>query len=118
VNLGLLMERVVVSWPQPVLSTHRAACSPALPSRMRERIRATEVRRHAGQDKDSLVSEGERGVAGNVLLQRQSLTASHKETGAQPVSRQWPPWQTSSHMHALFPLPQSVLLSMTFCGMK
>jgi len=49
-------------------------------------------------------------------MQKQLLTTSQRQTNAQPLPKQWPPWQPKTRF--ALPLPQFLLLSMVLCGME
>lgn len=66
---------------------------------MRERTGRMKARKLVGGDTDSLIGGGGEKKA----VQRKSLTSSHRETSAQPVSEQWPPWKPNLLFFLLHP---------------
>jgi len=55
------------------------------PGRTEERIAIAEVRKLMGQNQDSFTAEG-KGMAGEQMMQMQSLATFHKQTTAQPAA--------------------------------
>jgi len=58
-----------------------------------ERVGTAKTRKLIVQGEDSLISEGKRKE--KQVMQRGSLTASHKQTDDQQVSEQQPPWKVN-----------------------
>lgn len=78
------------------LSGHRAICSSLLhlPSRTVERTGMAKERKPVGQDKDSSIKW--RKTEKTQMMQRQSLTTSHKTSNVLPVSEQQPLWKPNT----------------------
>lgn len=73
------------------------------------------TRERKGRAKTRKIWEQYKGCLTNEGGGEEHCTTSHKQTDAQSVSRQQPPWKPKN---PLLPLPQFLLLSMVLHGMQ
>jgi len=85
----------IFKWTQSQAKQHTTA-HPLLFGEMTEKSGRPKARKLVGQDKNSLITEGNRNK--KPIIQRQSPTVSHKQTNAQPVSEQLLPPQNPSSL--------------------